>query len=48
MAPFKDEIEDSVPWLLENAHNNGAWGNKEDDINATALALSTLRHYKDA
>jgi hypothetical protein len=48
MAPFKDEIEDSVHWLLENAHNNGAWGNKEDDINATALALSILGLYKEA
>ncbi len=48
LAGFKDEIEDSVHWLLENAHKNGAWGNKEDDINATALALSTLGLYKEA
>ena len=48
LAGFKDEIEDSVHWLLENAHKNGAWGNKEDDINATALALSILGIYKEA
>ena len=45
LAGFKKEIEDSVHWLLENVHKNGAWGNKEDDINATALALSTLGLY---
>jgi hypothetical protein len=46
LAGFKDEVEDSVNWLLENAHENGAWGNKDDDINATALTLSTLGLYK--
>ena len=47
LAGFKDEVEDSVHWLLENVHKNGAWGNKEDDINATALSLSTLGLYKE-
>ncbi|AKB82848.1 hypothetical protein MSBR3_2270 [Methanosarcina barkeri 3] len=46
LAGFKDEVEDSVNWLLENVHENGAWGNKGDDINATALTLSTLGLYK--
>lgn len=46
LAGFKDEVEDSVHWLLENVHENGAWGNKDDDINATALTLSTLGLYK--
>ncbi len=46
LAGFKDEVEDSVNWLLENVHENGAWGNKDDDINATALTLSTLGLYK--
>jgi hypothetical protein len=46
LAGFKDEVEDSVHWLLENVHENGAWGNKNDDINATALTLSTLGLYK--
>jgi hypothetical protein len=45
LAGFKDEVEDSVHWLLKNVHENGAWGNKEDDINATALTLSTLGLY---
>lgn len=45
LAGFKEEIEDSVHWLLENVRKSGAWGNKEDDINATALALSTLGLY---
>ncbi|HET8687438.1 MAG TPA: hypothetical protein VFM18_12360, partial [Methanosarcina sp.] len=31
LAGFKDEVEDSVRWLLENVHESGAWGNKEDD-----------------
>ena len=47
LAGFKEEIEDSVHWLLENVRKSGAWGNKEDDINATALALSTLGLYKE-
>lgn len=46
LAGFKDKVEDSVHWLLENVHENGAWGNKDDDINATALTLSTLGLYK--
>ncbi len=46
LAGFKDEVEDSVHWLLENVHENGAWGNKDDDINATALTLSTLGLYR--
>ena len=47
LAGFKEEIEDSVHWLLENVRKSGAWGNKEDDINATALALSTLGLYNE-
>jgi len=46
LAGFKDKIEDSVHWLLENAHKSGAWGNKDEDINATALTLSTLGLYE--
>jgi hypothetical protein len=46
LAGFKKEIQDSIHWLLENVHENGAWGNKEDDINATALSLTTLGFYK--
>lgn len=46
LAGFKDEIEDSVRWLFEKAHKSGAWGNKEEDINATALTLSTLGLYE--
>lgn len=46
LAGFKDDVEDSVHWLLENVHESGAWGNKDDDINATAMTLSTLGFYK--
>lgn len=46
LAGFKDEVKNSVRWLLENVHENGAWGNKDDDINATALTLSTLGIYE--
>jgi len=46
LAGFKEELEASVNWLLENVHENGAWGNKNDDINATALTLSTLGLYR--
>ncbi|WP_255337068.1 hypothetical protein [Methanosarcina sp. KYL-1] len=45
LAGFKPEVEDSVRWLLENVRESGAWGNKEDEINATALALATLGLY---
>lgn len=46
LAGFKEELEASIHWLLENVHESGAWGNKNDDINATALTLSTLGLYK--
>jgi hypothetical protein len=45
LAGFKEELEVSVHWLLNNFHETGAWGNKSDDINATALTLSTLGLY---
>jgi len=45
LAGFKEELEASVHWLLKNVHESGAWGNKKDDINATALTLSTLGLY---
>ncbi len=45
LAGFKEELEASVHWLLKNIHESGAWGNKDDDINATALTLSTLGLY---
>lgn len=45
LAGFKEELEVSVHWLLGNVHESGAWGNKGDDINATALTLSTLGLY---
>jgi squalene cyclase len=46
LAGFKKEIQDSIHWLLENVHKSGAWGNKEDYINATALSLNTLGLYE--
>jgi hypothetical protein len=45
-AGFKGELEVSIGWLIESIHESGAWGNKNDDINATALTLSTLGLYK--
>jgi hypothetical protein len=42
LSGFKKEVEVSIKWLLGKARESGAWGNKEDDINATALTLSTL------
>lgn len=46
LAGFKKEVEDSIYWLLGKARESGAWGNKEGDINATALSLSTLGMYE--
>lgn len=46
LAGFKKEVEDSIDWLLGKARESGAWGNKEDGINATALALTTLGMYE--
>jgi hypothetical protein len=46
LSGFKEEVKDSIHWLLENVHKTGAWGNKEDDINATALSLTTLGLYE--
>jgi len=48
LSGFKEEIEDSVRWLLENVRESGAWGNKEDDINASSLTLITLGLYNKA
>ncbi|MGB9927445.1 MAG: hypothetical protein ACPK85_03440 [Methanosarcina sp.] len=48
LAGFKAQIKDSIHWLFKNVHNNGAWGNKKDEINATALTLTTLGLYKEA
>jgi len=45
-AGFKKEIKSSIGWLKEKVHESGAWGNKEDDTNATALTLSTLGMYE--
>lgn len=46
LTGFKEELEVSIHWLLGKVHKSGAWGNKEDDINATALTLSTLGMYE--
>lgn len=46
LAGFKKEVETSIHWLLGKVRESGAWGNKEDDINATALTLSTLGMYE--
>jgi hypothetical protein len=46
LAGFKKELEVSIHWLLGKVRESGAWGNKEDDINATALTLSTLGMYE--
>ncbi|MDY9926629.1 hypothetical protein [Methanosarcina sp.] len=46
LAGFKKEIGNSIDWLLGKARKSGAWGNKEDDINATSLTLSTLGMYE--
>lgn len=46
LAGFKKEVEVSIRWLLGKVRESGAWGNKEDDINATALTLSTLGMYE--
>ncbi len=48
LAGFKKEAEDSVRWLLKNVRESGAWGNKEDDVNATSLTLITLGLYNQA
>ena len=46
LAGFEKKVEDSVRWLFSKVHECGAWGNEEDDINATALSLTTLGLYE--
>ncbi|MDQ1275481.1 MAG: hypothetical protein QG610_1055 [Euryarchaeota archaeon] len=46
LTGFKKEIEISINWLIGKVRESGAWGNKEDDINATALTLTTLGMYE--
>lgn len=48
LAGFKKELEVSIHWLLGRVRESGAWGNKEDDINATALTLTTLGMYEQS
>lgn len=45
LTGFKNKLEPSIRWLLKNVHENGSWGNQTDDVNATALTLSTLGLY---
>jgi hypothetical protein len=45
LSGFRKEVEISIHWLLGKVRKSGAWGNKEDDINATAFTLSTLGMY---
>lgn len=46
LTGFKKEVEISINWLIGKVRENGAWGNKEEDINATALTLTTLGMYE--
>jgi len=46
LTGFKKEVEISINWLIGKVRESGAWGNKEDDINATALTLTTLGMYE--
>jgi squalene cyclase len=48
LAGFKAELGPSAHWLIDNIHESGAWGNNNDDVNATALTLNTLGLYKKA
>ena len=48
LAGFKKELEVSIHWLIGKVRESGAWGNKEDDINATALTLTTLGMYEQS
>lgn len=45
LTGFKNKLEPSIRWLLKNVHESGSWGNQTDDVNATALTLSTLGLY---
>jgi len=42
LSGFKEEVNVSLSWLKSKVRESGAWGNKKDDINASALSLITL------
>ncbi|ABE53009.1 prenyltransferase/squalene oxidase repeat-containing protein [Methanococcoides burtonii] len=39
---LKEELKQSLNWLISRQNNNGSWGKNEGDITATALSLITL------
>lgn len=42
LTGFEEEAKASIRWLLNEVRESGAWGNKREDVNATALSLITL------
>lgn len=42
LTGFEEEVKASTRWLLDEVRESGAWGNRGDDVNATALSLITL------
>jgi hypothetical protein len=45
LAGHRDEVTESVEWILDQVNDNGSWGKDEGDINTTSLSLITLREY---
>jgi hypothetical protein len=48
LAGHRDEVTDSVKWILDQMNDNGSWGKENGDINTTSLSLITLHEYIDS
>jgi squalene cyclase len=48
LAGHRDEVTESVKWILDQMNDNGSWGKENGDINTTSLSLITLHEYIDS
>jgi hypothetical protein len=48
LAGHKNEVGESVEWLLGQMNDNSSWGKEGGDINTTSLSLITLYEYMNS
>ncbi|WMW24229.1 terpene cyclase/mutase family protein [Methanolobus sediminis] len=48
LAGHKDEVSESVEWILDQMNDNGWWGKDVGDINTTSLSLISLYEYMNS
>jgi squalene cyclase len=45
LAGHKEEVSNSIEWIIGQMNDNGSWGKENGDINTTSLSLITLHEY---